>query len=663
MLDLNAAYKLEELLNAATDAESEDNEGGRPGAAVVGDVKRLVKKSESLVCRAYDVLMERMSADSSATRLLALEVAHELFVRSKVFRDHMVESLNEILDLAVGIKAKAALPPPRGSAERLRQRTREVLAEWTTRFGAFYRPLGHAQRYVSSFLAGTAERQGGSGSTRTRRSESHQRELHDRVLQILQELPDLKAECLAVVAETETLLSLLEESVAAAEDDDDGGGDSSSGEGDCDQHCEGLSLYAVGEWEGESSSGAKGGKASSSLEKSFVETFRGLLNQLRKRFYCKLQSWHEVLRESDPSWSDMRRSHQILLQDTVSLRQKIQDVQARSRLLWDVVFTGSAFPDFEGGESTDAAGREEEGVSQEELEDGVEFEDAVAPGGEEGGLGSRDPAGAGKPDSKRLAGKSSAFPRDPALKPERREAGNRPDHATSGSREAGGRRLTLDAGTKTKLLKDAPFVRDPENLALGEELEVFANDRGLEIEGHWGPTDASAVVPSDKAAIFNRRVSFYQAPSSGEISICGARLPGGGLCQRRDKKICPFHGPVVPRDAEGRPLGGGATRQKAGGKRRGSAPPPSSRTQRELDKEANHSILRELSGGKKYELREKRRTEGKGRRKKKKEEEEPTLRRKRIEATLNDRKRNKVMKALLANIAEVNRRNAAVNDW
>ena len=36
---------------------------------------------------------------------------------------------------------------------------------------------------------------------------------------------------------------------------------------------------------------------------------------------------------------------------------------------------------------------------------------------------------------------------------------------------------------------------------------------------------------------------------------CGAPLPGGKLCKRQDRKVCPFHGPIVKRDGEGNPIG------------------------------------------------------------------------------------------------------------
>jgi len=35
---------------------------------------------------------------------------------------------------------------------------------------------------------------------------------------------------------------------------------------------------------------------------------------------------------------------------------------------------------------------------------------------------------------------------------------------------------------------------------------------------------------------------------------CGAPLPGGKLCKRQDRRVCPFHGPIVKRDGDGNPL-------------------------------------------------------------------------------------------------------------
>ena len=118
---------------------------------------------------------------------------------------------------------------------------------------------------------------------------------------------------------------------------------------------------------------------------------------------------------------------------------------------------------------------------------------------------------------------------------------------------ANGTRRNLDL-EKSKLFAEAPVV--PWSSVLdrwGSSRDAHVNQRGLELESHWGRVDNDAVIPAAKIAELNLHSSVYrEAPV--EILPCHAPLKKGGLCQRRDLKVCPFHGPIVPRDAEGNPM-------------------------------------------------------------------------------------------------------------
>uniref|UniRef100_J3LBZ1 UV-stimulated scaffold protein A C-terminal domain-containing protein n=1 Tax=Oryza brachyantha TaxID=4533 RepID=J3LBZ1_ORYBR len=87
----------------------------------------------------------------------------------------------------------------------------------------------------------------------------------------------------------------------------------------------------------------------------------------------------------------------------------------------------------------------------------------------------------------------------------------------------------------------------------GSNGDAHVNQRGLEFESHWGRVDNDAVIPAAKIAELNVHSSIYKEDPV-EILPCRAPLKKGGLCQRRDLKVCPFHGPIVPRDAEGNPI-------------------------------------------------------------------------------------------------------------
>lgn len=107
---------------------------------------------------------------------------------------------------------------------------------------------------------------------------------------------------------------------------------------------------------------------------------------------------------------------------------------------------------------------------------------------------------------------------------------------------------------RDKLISEAPVMSWGAQLSNWDSTtEVRANHRGLEVESHWGRVDQDAVIPADKIAALNLQATVYREERT-EIPPCHAPLKKGGLCQRRDLRACPFHGPIVPRDDEGNPI-------------------------------------------------------------------------------------------------------------
>lgn len=72
------------------------------------------------------------------TRLNALNIIDELFLRSKQFRGLLTEDFSTLLLLAVGHKADKPLPPPASAAQQLRQLALECVERWDEQFGALY---------------------------------------------------------------------------------------------------------------------------------------------------------------------------------------------------------------------------------------------------------------------------------------------------------------------------------------------------------------------------------------------------------------------------------------------------------------------------------------------------------------------------------------------
>ncbi|KAF9608211.1 hypothetical protein IFM89_007833 [Coptis chinensis] len=96
---------------------------------------------------------------------------------------------------------------------------------------------------------------------------------------------------------------------------------------------------------------------------------------------------------------------------------------------------------------------------------------------------------------------------------------------------------------KRSLMAEAPVM------PWGAKWDVLANQRGLELEGHWGRVDYDAVIPAEKISELKYQASLYKEDPV-EVRPCLAPLKVSGLCQRRDMRVCPFHGPIIPRDSK-----------------------------------------------------------------------------------------------------------------
>lgn len=114
--------------------------------------------------------------------------------------------------------------------------------------------------------------------------------------------------------------------------------------------------------------------------------------------------------------------------------------------------------------------------------------------------------------------------------------------------------------SRGRLLAEAPVMKWGSFLDDwgSNSRDVLANQRGLDLDGHWGRVDHDAVIPAEKIAELKVHATVYWEDPV-EIQPCRAPLRNGRLCQRRDLKICPFHGPIIPRDDEGKPIDTGSS--------------------------------------------------------------------------------------------------------
>ncbi|KAL6124045.1 hypothetical protein ACLB2K_076561 [Fragaria x ananassa] len=173
---------------------------------------------------------------------------------------------------------------------------------------------------------------------------------------------------------------------------------------------------------------------------------------------------------------------------------------------------------------------------------------------EEGNVGSVETASSSRPSNniEDLAGTSTSTSTSNDVKERSSKAdGNVTNGKKTRSREGGVAKLDP---LKGKLLADAPEVNWGSYLDnWGSKRDVLANQRGLELESHWGRVDQDAVIPAEKIAELNLQATVYKEKQV-DIPPCRAPLRNGKLCQRKDLRVCPFHGSIIPRDDDGKPL-------------------------------------------------------------------------------------------------------------
>eukprot|EP01133_Synstelium_polycarpum_P007780 gene7780-9129_t len=104
-----------------------------------------------------------------------------------------------------------------------------------------------------------------------------------------------------------------------------------------------------------------------------------------------------------------------------------------------------------------------------------------------------------------------------------------------------------------ELYQRAPVVAAHPSLMHWGKKEVNLH-KGIEVEHRFmGAANEEPIVSISLFSTLNQMTSVYQPPPR-VIRECRYPLKKGGLCPRRDLKVCPFHGKIIERNDEGYPL-------------------------------------------------------------------------------------------------------------
>ncbi|XP_058738771.1 UV-stimulated scaffold protein A homolog [Vicia villosa] len=522
--------KVRALIDRATNSTAPDVDH-----RLLKAIKMVVRYSDSELRLASQTLMDLMKRDHSQVRYLAFQIIDELFMRSKIFRTLVVEDLDQLMTLSVGFRRSLPLPAPPLVASVLRSKAVESLEKWNVSFGVHYRQL----RLGYDYLKNTLRLQFPNIQANAERIRQERRERERKSKEILlnkyESLKDIfssiKGEILSTMDEIDGCLDILHSKQELESNDildDEELNDFRSLE------LQQLRREALDEGE----------KVYESNDNKVVfDALRELYKLLVTKHLVSIQEWVSVLVRVEVADNRFRDS---TLKEFIDIQNRLKSVKKRCEEAGCSLLNTSKL------DGEEDFWEEGNAVSIETSSSTPDNKKKHPDSSSVPGKKKKHPDSSSAPDKKKkhpaLASSSHNMSSGNLGSNAKESKSSNTDNLLHGGNES------ESNPARSKLLTKAPVVRWGSHLDTWGSNKVFmANQRGLDIESHWGRVDDDAVIPSDKIAELSVPAMPYEEKQI-EIQPCRAPLRKGGLCQRRDMKSCPFHGPIIPRDDEGKPL-------------------------------------------------------------------------------------------------------------
>ncbi|KAF3439857.1 hypothetical protein FNV43_RR18135 [Rhamnella rubrinervis] len=495
--------KVRALIERATDSTQPDVD-----PRLLKAIKSLVRYSDSELRLAAHTLMEFMKRDHSQVRYLSLLIIDQLFMRSKLFRTLLVENLDQLLTLSVGFRRNQPLPAPPAVAALLRSKAIEYLEKWNSSFGIYYRRL----RLGFYYLKNTLRFQFPNLQANAARLQQERRERERRSKEIvLNKFETLKENFQSIKEEMRLTVDEIGECLDIIRN---GGEDSMLLDNLEDE--EEIEEFRSSELRQIRHETLEEGKkvCENSENKVVFDALRELHKLLVTNHLVTIQEWISVLIRVEATDNRFRDS---ILKEFIDIRNHLISVKKKCEEL------GCALPRIANNEEEEDFWEEGKiGLNESRASHPRENED-IATASTSSELKNTTPGCSYKvPSGKKIL-------------------------------ECEGGRIE-SSSPRSKLLAEAPVMKWGSYLdSWGSKRDILANQRGLDLENHWGRVDYDAVIPAEKIAELNVQATVYKEEQL-EIQPCHAPLHKGRLCQRRDLRVCPFHGLIIPRDDEGKPL-------------------------------------------------------------------------------------------------------------
>ncbi|XP_040822026.1 UV-stimulated scaffold protein A isoform X1 [Ochotona curzoniae] len=568
------------------------------------ELKKICKSSEEQLSHAHRLLMTQLAWEHAEVRLSAFQILEELFARSHHFRLLVVADFQELLELTLGTDHEQPLPPPREAAQRLRQAAIRAVEGWNAKFGEAYKKLAVGYHFLRHTKKVDFQDQHARTVAERRREEEKQKHLdkihRERAEQAAREMEEASEEIQSCLTEVNSCFRLLLPfdlgpgfphgvpgpldrgapgcSASCSQDEDEEQPccskhlPASGGPPEVASHREGSPQAAPEDPSEEEldsdpeefvrSHGLGSHKYTLDLELSsdglrvlesedntaVMDAARDALKLIHSQFLPAVGSWVQRFTRVGTHGTHLRRA--------IDLKSELELALLKGREL-DLEPTGRP--------KCGAAVLEDE----EEDEDFVEVPDKE---GFEAHIPAHLRAEYGlEPEAPPTSGKDhTARGTSERIRTRQNEEVLDPTSAAAQLQRLQGRVPPLPPSSTLRVL---PGPEEAQKLA-AERARAPVVPFGVDL-CHWGeeqpvagkilkaPSEHRFWKPSEvEEEVYGTHISeglcTRRIPFAGSFTPvqhrCRAPRPDGRLCERQDRLKCPFHGKIIPRDDQGRPL-------------------------------------------------------------------------------------------------------------
>ena len=113
-------------------------------------VSYIYRRSDSNVTRSFELLFHHLHEKHSEVRLSAFQTIRELFQRSHIFRERLIDNFQDFLQLTVGMDPEEPLPLPLPAARSLKKQSLLSVKQWFEAYGSGYPKLKLGYMYLKN---------------------------------------------------------------------------------------------------------------------------------------------------------------------------------------------------------------------------------------------------------------------------------------------------------------------------------------------------------------------------------------------------------------------------------------------------------------------------------------------------------------------------------